>query len=575
MHAPQDENTENAVPASLRFTGDATHVPAPDSIIARLPGPVLCIGADGEITSVNEEGESLARSLAQPSACTVVETLRTLAETARCSGESESHSLSWVENGQNRFLDVSAIATEDGTTLIVGRDATLDISMRLALIDSRQRFRDLVEISSDFAWETDADGVFTFVSPADALGYAADTLIGTPARDLLYQPLAMPRHFVFEAAEIVEHTELWLRQGNGEELCVIASVRPVFDRDGKQTGTRGVCHDVTAERLRENELARMKIREQVINYIVDAVRNEARPQDMLDTAVITISRALSDTACAVYQRDGADRLVMVAHAGTLPPADLLAQAIEMAFPDLSVHEATIGGRNVLMKATHYRDDVNGAILLSRYSGTSWNNHDQSLLEAVAGQLGIAIRQIENHTELERLSRTDALTGLFNRRAFMNELERALERSRRNGETGAVFFVDLNNFKAVNDFRGHDEGDRILKLLADDLKNVTRDYDFVARLGGDEFAMWFENIDKKSARRRAANIQQRCGHFERYSGAANKKLGLSIGIAIFDPQRPEPSDSLLKRADDAMYRAKHARKQHISMARNKSQAESEA
>lgn len=577
MHAPQNENAETADRVSLkRAVGDnLAFTPSEARYFARLPGPVLRVGAAGEVTGINEEGKLLERFLAQPSARTVLGNIRALAEKTHCTGETESQSLSWTENGQNRFLDASAIPVADGVTLIVGRDSTLDISMRLALIDSRQRFRDLVEISSDFAWETDADGLFTFVSPSDPFGYKTDTLIGTPAHDLLYQPPAMPRHFVFEASGIVENTELWLRQGNGEAICVIASARPVFNGDGAQTGTRGVCRNVTAERMRENELARMKIREEVIDYIVDAVRNEALPQDMLDTAVNTICRAASDTACAVYQRDESDRLAMVAHAGSLPPGDALALAIERTCPDLDTHEATIGSQTVLMKATHYRNDVNGAILLSRYSDTAWHEHDRSLLEAVAGQLGIAIRQIENQNELERLSRTDALTGLYNRRAFMDELERAMERSRRNGATGAMFFVDLNNFKAVNDTHGHDEGDRILKRLADTLKGATRGYDFVARLGGDEFALWFEKIDSKSARKRALSILQRCDHFEQYSGAANKKLGLSIGIAIFDPQRPESSDSLLKRADAAMYRAKHARKQNISMARHSSRSDPEA
>jgi diguanylate cyclase (GGDEF)-like protein/PAS domain S-box-containing protein len=472
-------------------------------------------------------------------------------------------------------MEATAIPTNDGGAFIVGRDSTLEVNMRLALVDSRQRFKDLVEISSDFAWETDLTGVLTFVSPSGALDYPAEALVGTAARDLLYYPDTVPNHFVFEARDTIEEPELWLKNADGEAVCVFASARPLFGRNGQPTGTRGVCRDITAERLRENELSRLKIREQVVAYIVDAVRNEAVPKDMLSMAVRSIGRAITGTACAVFQRENGDSLSMVAHYGSLPDCGELTEAIDRVCTDFAIHEADVGGQRVLMTATHYRNDMNGAILLSRNSDAAWNTHDRSLLDAVAGQLGIALRQIDNQKELERLSLTDALTGLFNRRAFVAKLDQALDRSRRNATPGAVFFVDLNNFKAVNDVHGHDVGDSVLTRLAEILQNATRSYDFVARLGGDEFALWYENIDKDAARRRANEIVRSCRHLEEFSGAPNKKLGLSIGIAMYHQNSVENSDGLLKRADAAMYRAKHSRKRHISMARDRGPNRSES
>jgi diguanylate cyclase (GGDEF)-like protein/PAS domain S-box-containing protein len=533
-----------------------------------LPAPVLHIDHDGKIDGVNNEGIGLARSLGTPETQQCATQLRQLANSAYATDKTEIQTLSWPEKDQTRWLEAMIVPNETRGAFVIGRDSTLEVNMRLALMDSRQRFKDLVEISSDFAWETDMAGSFSFVSPIGALGFPAEKLIGTAARDLLFYSSSPPDNFVFEARDIVEGMELWLKNADGDAVCVLASAKPTCARDGELTGARGICRDITSERLREDDLARLKIREQVIAYIVDAVRNEARPMDMLRTAVTSISGAMTDTACAVFQRESSDCLNLVAYHGSLPANEELSRAVEGVCSDYVVHERSVDGRSVLMIATHYRDNMNGAILLSRDASAAWGAHERSLLEAVAAQLGIAMRQIEDQKELERLSRTDALTGLLNRRAFMDELERAIQRSRRNGFHGAVFFVDLNNFKAVNDTHGHDMGDRVLTRLSDILHGAARSYDFVARLGGDEFALWFENIDKKVARQRANEILRSCQHLEEFSGSPEKKLGLSIGIAIDQPNSLESSDELLKRADAAMYRAKHTQKQSISVSRGK-------
>ncbi len=533
--------------------------------LACLPEPVLYASADGEITALNAAGDELLRHVDDSCDPSVILCVQALAKEALTARAAASRSLEWRADQKNRWMDATAVPASDGGAIVICRDSTLVVTMRSALIDSRQRFKDLVEISSDFAWETDLSGTFTYVSISGALDYSPDALIGNSARELLFHTTAASNEFVFEAKEIVEAQELWLRRSDGEAVCVLASARPILSREGQQTGTRGVCRDVTADRLRENDIARLKTREQVIDFIVDAVRNEADPLDMLSTAVTSIGKALADTACAVYQRKGNGGLKLIADYGVLPARNVLIDSVDQTCADFATHEAEIYGHTLLMTATHYRNDRNGAILLCRENGALWTDHDRSLIDAVAGQLGIALRQIEHQSELERLSRTDALTGLFNRRAYMEELERAIERSRRNKQTGAVFFVDLNNFKSVNDVRGHDVGDRVLVDLAKILTSITRSYDFVARLGGDEFALWFENIDKDTARRRGQDILRRSRHLEELSGSPRKPLGLSIGIAMFEANTDEGSDGLLKRADAAMYRAKQSRKQHLSVA----------
>lgn len=197
----------------------------------------------------------------------------------------------------------------------------------------------------------------------------------------MFHPDAVPGDQIFEAQEIVDARELWLRRADGETVCVLASARPILDKNGSRRGTRGVCRDFTADRLRENDLARMKTREQVIAYIVDAVRNEADPLDMLSTAATSIGKAMSDTACAVFQREETGELSLIARFGALPDETGLAQSVASLCTDVTAHETHVEGQHQLMTATHYRGDMNGAILLSRKRQSSWSAHDRSLLNA--------------------------------------------------------------------------------------------------------------------------------------------------------------------------------------------------
>lgn len=457
----------------------------------------------------------------------------------------------------------------DGATVLIGRDSTLDVNMRSALIESRRRYKDLVEISSDFAWETAANGAFSFVSPQGALGYPANALVGMAARDLLLDPESAPLAFAFETEQPIERSELWLKSASAEPVCVLASALPLFDRAGGRRGARGVCRDITLERMHENDLARHKVREQVVAFVVDAIRNEAKPANMLTTAVTSLGRAMTATSCAVYQIGDAGKFTRAARYGALPDGRRLAPALKRSGAGIEIVADRITGHEILIVATHYRGHANGAMLLCRDSGAAaWNDEDRLLLNAVAGQLGIALQQISDQRELVRLSRTDSLTGLLNRRAFMDELARAMERTRRGGATSAVLYMDLNNFKAVNDRHGHAEGDNVLKQLSRILRGSTRRYDFVARLGGDEFAIWMENIEKKSLRHRTRAIIQGSQALFGASAATGKPLGLSIGVALQRPDSPETPEQILKRADAAMYRAKISKKRNVALARSR-------
>ena len=164
-------------------------------------------------------------------------------------------------------------------------------------------------------------------------------------------------------------------------------------------------------------------------------------------------------------------------------------------------------------------------------------------------------------EIKHLAFFDALTHLPNRRLLIDRLQQALIFSARNNRLGALLFVDLDNFKTLNDTLGHDSGDLLLKQVAERLTDCVRENDTVARLGGDEFVVMLENLSEKPIEAAAQtevivekilsmlNIPYHFANREHRSSA-------SIGIALFNGNQ-ETHEELLKRADIAMYKAKEA------------------
>ena len=161
----------------------------------------------------------------------------------------------------------------------------------------------------------------------------------------------------------------------------------------------------------------------------------------------------------------------------------------------------------------------------------------------------------------KLARYDALTNLPNRNMFIDELERTLARSRRSGDGFALFFIDLDRFKNINDSLGHGAGDRLLQVMATRLRELLRDSDLVARLGGDEFVVLLEGGTEPSAlagvaRKALAAIAEPVLIDDR-----SFQVTGSVGISLY-PQDGCDAATLLKHADAAMYLAKDCGKNNF-------------
>ncbi len=158
--------------------------------------------------------------------------------------------------------------------------------------------------------------------------------------------------------------------------------------------------------------------------------------------------------------------------------------------------------------------------------------------------------------LAHLADHDVLTGLANRRRFEGELERHLDRCRRHGPAGALLLLDLDNFKQVNDTRGHNAGDQLLVTIAGLLRRSIRTTDVVARVGGDEFAIMLTDGDEADARRVAELVVDRIGtHASTLDGVA-RRVTASVGAVTFRAASEHAAD-VLALADMTMYDAKEA------------------
>jgi diguanylate cyclase (GGDEF)-like protein len=215
---------------------------------------------------------------------------------------------------------------------------------------------------------------------------------------------------------------------------------------------------------------------------------------------------------------------------------------------------------------HY--DFGDLVLMTRNP----RGFDESVLRTAAlltGQLAATLQRLTHEKELERLSSTDMLTGLTNRQALYPRLEEELARARRYKEYRfCLAFLDLDNFKYLNDTFGHNLGDRVLQGFARTLADHSRTEDVVARLGGDEFIILFPNQSGTQALSMAERLlkgfetPERCREaIKTFTGQyldvdSENCLSCSVGLVEVSSGRvPETVDHLLNRADQAMYRAK--------------------
>jgi diguanylate cyclase (GGDEF)-like protein len=168
----------------------------------------------------------------------------------------------------------------------------------------------------------------------------------------------------------------------------------------------------------------------------------------------------------------------------------------------------------------------------------------------------SLKKLEHQQQhLRQQLEQDALTATSSRTSLLRELEAAIGRAAKTGQPLVVVMADLDRFKVINDQHGHLAGDRVLKDVAARIRAALREFDLVGRYGGEEFVILLENTSLHTAHQVAERIRRRIGTEPVQLGSATVEVTISQGLAIYREGDDVPS--LLKRADQAMYRAKAA------------------
>jgi diguanylate cyclase (GGDEF)-like protein/PAS domain S-box-containing protein len=244
------------------------------------------------------------------------------------------------------------------------------------------------------------------------------------------------------------------------------------------------------------------------------------------------------------ERDGPGALLDLVPAAERPSAEAASRLL-------------LAGESPVHAEFHWRTR-SGELRLIEWSTTALTGPDGEITYMVGTGIDVtAARRLDEERmaaeeQLRHVADHDALTGLFNRRRFEEELERHIAHGRRYGISGALLLLDLDDFKQVNDGYGHRAGDRVLTVVATVLRQRLRASDIVARFGGDEFAVVMPVGGADEAAELAGLLAEAiCREVPSPAGP----LYASVGIAVFGESTT--ADEILSEADDAMYADKRA------------------
>lgn len=334
---------------------------------------------------------------------------------------------------------------------------------------------------------------------------------------------------------------------------------------------------------------RQRVEAESLNRMLQGLSRSTSPEAVLGAIVDELRRATGADHCVVVRRRPRSRLVEATlisgssgapHATTTLPVVLLdvgpgdseaAEAVASRISDAAGELFGLQNRRAAALVTSAGPI--GALVLSQRRGARWSPAAVRLLHDAAKEASAALERAYAHAATEQAASTDPLTGLPNRRFL--EILAAQPPGRRREDARAVLMVDIDHFKRVNDRFGHDLGDEVLRAVADAIARTVRTDDFPIRYGGEEFLIVLARADRDIAQAVAERLRRNVGAIDRRRFNIPWPLTVSVGVAVTDPagsgitgpgvSAAEPLDTLITRADAALYRAKSSGRDRVVVA----------
>lgn len=432
-----------------------------------------------------------------------------------------------------------------------GERATLgsfmDITERKVV---EEKYRTILEKIQEGYFEVDLAGNFTFFndSVCRVLGYSREELTGmnnqqyTPDKESA-KKVFQAYNYVYQTGNPLKEVGWHVTRKDGTIIYIEGSISLLKDSSGKPIGFRGVTHDVT-ERKRAEEALRES--EEKYRSILENIQEAYFEVDLAGNFIFFNDSLCRITGCSKEELSGANY---------------------KRFSDKENMQKVFNAFHKVYKTGGPTEGFDWLIIRNdgskRYIEASISLKKDFLGKPV-GFKGV-IRDITERKrieqELNHMATHDVLTGLPNRLMFSQLLDHAIQSAHRNNKQLAVFFIDLDRFKIINDSLGHEAGDILLKEMAIRFKQSLRTVDVVGRLGGDEFIILVEDFtDLKQLETLAHKILGTVIQPMTIRGE-ECRVTASIGISVY-PKDGQDEQSLIKNADIAMYYAKEQGKNNF-------------
>ncbi|MDT8424940.1 MAG: EAL domain-containing protein [Methyloprofundus sp.] len=427
-------------------------------------------------------------------------------------------------------------------------EKTKKISKQAVLLeDSERKFRRLVEgVRNDYIIYThDVEGVFTYVSPS------IETILGyTPEEFLVHYTTYLPDTELNQLAqsftdraiqgEAPPSYELEILHKNGSLHTLRITEAPLFDAQGKVIAVEGISQDITILKAARLEMEKLSL---VVTHSPNGViiTNKEGIVEYVNPKFNEITGYSSDEI-----KGKSPSMVSSGHTPINVYKDLW---------------------DTLLAGNEWRGELQNR---KKNGELFWVSEHICPMFDESGNITHFVAIQEDITDAKRLREEtnyqashDLLTGLVNRREFEVRLKRVVDSAKRERDAHALCFLDLDQFKVVNDTCGHVAGDELLRQVGSLMQDNIRSRDTLARLGGDEFAILMEHCGIVQANQAAEHVIRAMENFRFHWEEHTFAIGVSIGLAIID-QHTKDSQEILSQVDSACYAAKDAGRNRVEV-----------